>query len=79
MRSKNLNNPAKSGRPKTVDSEAELQEINVNPMSSTQRVSGKLSNSLLEFLLVTLLTLAKARATKLYGAFNFLYRHLKLL
>ena len=37
---KNLHNQARSGRPKTVDSEAVLQGIETNPASSTWRVSG---------------------------------------
>ena len=42
---KNLDEQAKSGRPKTVDSEALLQVIEANPASYTQRVSGELSIS----------------------------------
>ena len=35
---KNLNDQAKSGRPKTMDSEIMLQAIEANPVSSTHRV-----------------------------------------
>ena len=42
---KNLNNQARSGRLKTVDSETILQDIEANPVSSTWRVSGKLGIS----------------------------------
>ena len=42
---KNLDDQAKSDRPKIVDSEAILQTIEANPVSSTRRVSGELSLS----------------------------------
>ena len=42
---KNLDDQAKSGRPKTVDSEAVLQPIEANLVSSTQRVSSELDIS----------------------------------
>ena len=42
---KNLDDQARSCRPKIVDSEVMLQAIEANPASSTQRVSGKLSIS----------------------------------
>ena len=41
----NLNNQTRSGRPKTLGSEAMLQTIEANPVSSTQRVSGELGIS----------------------------------
>ena len=40
---KELGDEAESGQPKTKYSKAVLQAIAVNPASSTQRVSGKLS------------------------------------
>ena len=40
-----LNNRAMSGRPKTVDSKALLYVVDVNLVSSTQRVSGELNIS----------------------------------
>ena len=45
LRLQNLNNQARSGRSKTLDSKAILQAIEANPMNSTQRVSGELSIS----------------------------------
>ena len=42
---KNLNNQAKSGRPRSMDSETMLQAIETNLASSTWRVSGELSIS----------------------------------
>ena len=39
---KDLNNQTVSGRPKTVDIEAMLQPIEVNPANSTWRISGEL-------------------------------------
>ena len=50
---KTLNYQVKSNRPKIMASEAVLQDIDGNPTSSTQRVSGKLdispSNLVLHF------------------------------
>ena len=40
--SKNLDNQARSGRPKTVNSEAVLQTIEANPVCLTLRESGEL-------------------------------------
>ena len=40
-----LDNQTKLGRPKFGDSEAVLQAIEANPVSSTQRISGNLSIS----------------------------------
>ena len=45
MDCKNLDNQAKSSRPKSMDSEAELHAIEANLVSCTWRVSGKLSIS----------------------------------
>ena len=42
---KNLNNLARSGKPKSMDSNAMLQVIAANPQSSTQRVSGEFNIS----------------------------------
>ena len=42
---KNLNDQAKSGRPKTVDSRMVLQPIEANPASSTQKLLIKLGIS----------------------------------
>ena len=42
---KNLDDQARSGRPKTVDSEAVFQAIEANPKSSTRKVSGELGIS----------------------------------
>ena len=44
---KKLDNQAKSGRPKTVDSEAILQAIEANPMSNTLPKPSTTSRSLL--------------------------------
>ena len=43
---KNLNDQARSGKPKTVDSEALLQTMEANPVGNTRRVSGEFSISL---------------------------------
>ena len=43
---RNFAQVSKSGRPKTVDSDAVLQSIEANPMSSTGRVSGEIGISL---------------------------------
>ena len=40
-----LNDPAASGRPKTMDSETVLQTLEANPVSNTQRVLCKLNIS----------------------------------
>ena len=40
-----LQEPQRSGSPKSMNSKAKLQAIMANPASSTQRVSGKLSIS----------------------------------
>ena len=42
---KNLDDQAQSGRPKSVDSESVPQAIEVNPASSTERVSDEVGIS----------------------------------
>ena len=42
---KNLNNQAKPGKPKTMDSKAMPWAIKANPVSNTQQVSGELDIS----------------------------------
>ena len=57
---KNLNNPPKLGRLKTVDSKAMHKVIDANPASSTWRVSGELVILQSSVLYITFMTSAKA-------------------
>ena len=66
---------ARAGRPKTMDSKAVFQTIEANPVSSTLRVSSKLSISQYSMWFVTLTTSGKAsRATELYFMFSNYYK-----
>ena len=57
---KNLNDPVKLDKPKTVDSETVLQAIEANLSSSTLRVSGELGMILLFSLVYHLYNLSKS-------------------
>ena len=62
--SKNLHYQAMSDKPKSVDSEAALQAIEANLVSSTQRVSGELHISNSSVVVIFMISAKTSRAAK---------------